>query len=115
MKRILMILASLLILIGCKDDPIENNNPFVGVWKEDVNKKYFYEDGTFKYIMNYYGDGKTRTSTGVYSYNADLKTVSFSFNGGTGRIYMLQEISKNKIVYFDPTDLETYYLVRVDD
>lgn len=117
MKKTVLLLLFLCFFTGCnqnEDNSYGNEkNPFVGTWKEDVNKEEYYADGTFKSIMGYFGDGKTYIYTGVYSYNSDQQTVTFSYNGGTGRIYIVQEISQDRIVYFDPTDLEVYLLERI--
>lgn len=117
MKKTVILLLFLCFFTGCNQNDDNQygteKNPFVGTWKEDVNKWEFYDDGNLKNTMNYFGYGKTYTYTGMYAYNPKQQTVTFSFDGGSGRIYIVQEISRDRIVYFDPTDLATYYLVRI--
>ena len=116
MKKTLLILAMVIscMMASCNKNNSESNNPFVGVWKEGSSKWEFKENGEFIRVANYYLGSGIFTDTGSYTYNAQSSTFTITFDK-SGKTYMriVQHCSNDKIVYFDPTDMYTWTLIRV--
>ena len=116
MKKTLLILAMVIscMMVSCNKNNNESNNPFVGVWKEGSSKWEFKENGEFIRVANYYLGSGIFTDTGSYTYNAQSSTFTITFDK-SGKTYMriVQHCSNDKIVYFDPTDMYTWTLIRV--
>ena len=116
MKKTLLILAMVIscMMASCNKNNNESNNPFVGVWKEDGTKWEFKENGEFIRVANYYLGSNIFTDTGSYTYNAQSSTFITTYDK-SGRSYMriVQHCSNDKIVYYDPTDMYIWTLIRV--
>ena len=104
-----------ILLFGCEQHDDIKTNPFVGIWKDGNTKREFFDNGKFKFTLNYFGEGTKHITTGLYGYNSDQQTLSISIDGGESRIYLVQYVSQDNIVYYDPTDLETISLIRIGE
>lgn len=102
--------------ISCSSDDGESeNNPFVGVWKEQPwgHILKFYSNGEFDFTI-YFTDDWIEHRSGTYSYDNKNKTLLYMYDqsGLSSELFYVEYISKDKIVYIDPDDLATTTLVR---
>lgn len=112
-----------LSLSSCgKEDGSEyyEDNPFAGVWKEGSNRTEFRKNGTWETRYNYYSDDNDDyvmkwTETGTYTYDEGSRTLCKVYDkNGNAYMRIVQHISRDKIVYFDPTDMYTWTLIRME-
>lgn len=117
MLFMLFVLSLSITMTSCsaEDDNFGNSNPFVGVWKEGSTRWEFKKNGEFVRTPNYYSDYTKWTDTGTYGYNAQSQTLSMTYDkSGKTYIYVVQSCSSNRIVYYDPKDMYTWALTKVE-
>ena len=100
---------------GTEDGNFGNSNPFVGVWKEGSTRWEFKGNGEFVRTPNFYSNYTKWTDTGTYGYNAQNQTLSVTYDeSGNTHIYIVQSCSSNRIVFYDPKDMYTWTLTKVE-
>ena len=117
MLFMLFVLSLSMTMISCSSegDNLGNSNPFVGVWKEESTRWEFKKNGEFVRTPNFYSNYTKWTDTGTYGYNAQSQTLSMTYDeSGKTYIYIVQSCSSNRIVYYDPKDMYTWALIKVE-
>lgn len=113
----LFVLSLSTVLTSCsaEDENFGSSNPFVGVWKEGSARWEFKKNGEFVRTSNYYSDYTKWTDTGTYGYNSQSQTLSMTYDeSGNTYIYIVQSCSSNRIVYYDPKDMDSWTLIKVE-
>lgn len=113
MKKFVVFLMSLIVFSACTVEEIGRTS-FVGKWKDGNSRYEFFSDGSFVVKHNYYEHTELMfKKSGIYSYNAGQQSLSMRYdNSGASYIYVVQSVSEDRIVYFDPTDLYVWTLMR---
>lgn len=115
MFLLLFVGISMFAVQSCNEEELERK-PFVGAWTikhSDIDTRSvvyeFKSDGTFKRFLLF-----EETKTGIYSYNENLQTLTFSYSDGSTSAYILTTLSDNYFVLMSQKTAESYTYYRRD-
>lgn len=113
MFLLLFVGISMFAVQSCNEEELERK-PFVGAWARKLsdNRSEIYEfksDGTFKEFILF-----EETKTGIYSYNENLQTLTFSYSDGSTSAYILTTLSDNYFVMMSQKTASSFTYHRRD-
>lgn len=113
MFLLLFVGISMFAVQSCNEEELERK-PFVGAWARKLsdNRSEIYEfksDGTFKEFILF-----EETKTGIYSYNENLQTLTFSYSDGSTYAYILTTLSDNYFVMMSQKTASSFTYHRRD-
>ena len=73
-KKLILVASIVLLMVSCDDKPMEETNPFVGTWENDLGRWVF----TNTAITVYYSNGDIYWS-GTYTYDDSNITFHYEY------------------------------------